>query len=498
MSNYKSYLLRQLGIKESQFKPSIVERNAFPGIDPDELEKGAEDEKEEHDMSAEKAELTARQHLGKPEQGHYYSGMDKAKNMGMLKEKDKMGSLMSPTAKSPQVLAISVRGSSSGGLPTSLSVSDTAIAPEGAGVDPKSKAALGGLELVTRQKPNSTIVDTTPQNDTINSADPIASEVPPTPADEHPSQVQQVDGEPAQALTGTSNSDDAPMGEKPEPEEFETDNDMRLQAALPQGIDIDVPRAEGEEESEDEEDEEKLSKPHMTQDDNKKEFGTPLDEVFARHKKLMAEKLGIGEEVLEEGKHKAGCQCGFCKNKGNIGKKKEEPKDEPEEIEESEEKDNDKENSSHVVKKQYYDSKTKKVKDVDWVTTKKEIKESKYSTAFEKMRGLAGISDTRILASNGIWENAIGDNAPPVNKFKMDAEKGGFVKVTEGGVATECKPCGCNKLNTEHPKKTPKFTSEQLVRIREKILQKGQQQPLTEQEVEISERIASALKVRHG
>lgn len=25
---------------------------------------------------------------------------------------------------------------------------------------------------------------------------------------------------------------------------------------------------------------------------------------------------------LNEGGHKAGCQCGFCKNKGSLGKKK--------------------------------------------------------------------------------------------------------------------------------------------------------------------------------
>ena len=27
---------------------------------------------------------------------------------------------------------------------------------------------------------------------------------------------------------------------------------------------------------------------------------------------------------LNEGGHKAGCQCGFCKNKGSFGKKKKE------------------------------------------------------------------------------------------------------------------------------------------------------------------------------
>lgn len=467
-----------------------MEKNYFPGIDPDELEMGANDEREEHGMPQDKAELTARQHLDKPNQGHYYSGMEKAKDKGMLKEKP-----MSPTAMSPQILGIAVRGSVTGGLPsggmpsmgpTSLTPSDTAIAPEGAGVDPKSKAALGGLELVSKQTPNSTVVDGTPQNQMISSAGPIADIVPPTPADEHPSQVQQVDGEPVQALTGTSADREAPMGEKPEPEKFEVDREDEEEYGA---IDIDVPKGEGEEQEGEEEDDMKLS------------------------------------NVLKEGKHKAGCQCGFCKNKGSFGKKKDKAKDKDEGEEKDEKADSKKEKSKKKpfgtgldevfarhkklmedklgLKEDFTDDELwkdlhpelpvdpyaandarerglagctpmgspahahKTVEPIlpDPYTGEKDKYAESYSPAFEKMRGLAGISKDRVLSSNGLWENK----------------------------TNECVPCGCDKPNTEHPKKTKKLTTEQLRKLQERFGKKGQ---LTEQEQAVSTMITSALKAR--
>ena len=44
-------------------------------------------------------------------------------------------------------------------------------------------------------------------------------------------------------------------------------------------------------------------------------------------------KAFFGRSSLVEGKHKEGCSCGFCRNKGSIGdwKKKNAPKEEPEE-----------------------------------------------------------------------------------------------------------------------------------------------------------------------
>lgn len=293
MSDYKSYLLRQLGIKESRYKPSVDD--PYKDIDPDELETGADEEAEEHGMSPEKAKQTAIDHLKEPQQGHYYTGVEKAKNMGMLKEKmPPFTSLLSPTAKSPAILAIGIRGTPGGIMPTSLAPSDTVSTPIESGVNVKSGAALGGLEPINTQRPNSLTFDTTPQNQTLNSSAPVADAVPSTPADEHPAQIQQVDGVPAQALAGSTNDAKAPMGEKPEPEKFEVgrkegEEDISLKGACLKGIDVDVPKEEGEEESDEEEEEEKL---HM----------------------------------VKEGKHKTGCQCGFCKNKGSFGKKKKEEK----------------------------------------------------------------------------------------------------------------------------------------------------------------------------
>ena len=37
----------------------------------------------------------------------------------------------------------------------------------------------------------------------------------------------------------------------------------------------------------------------------------------------------LGKPWKFEGGHKAGCACGFCRNKGRFGKKKDEPKKEP-------------------------------------------------------------------------------------------------------------------------------------------------------------------------
>ena len=85
MNAYKKYLISSMGLTEAQFIPSsLLEKDEFPGIDPDELEKGEEEEQGEHGMSREKARQTATDHLGAPKQGHYYTGVENAKQAGML------------------------------------------------------------------------------------------------------------------------------------------------------------------------------------------------------------------------------------------------------------------------------------------------------------------------------------------------------------------------------------------------------------------------------
>lgn len=215
MSEYKSFLLRQLGIRESQIKPSTVDRDAFPGIDPEELEAGTEDEKEEHGMSPDKAKQTAAQHLTAPKQAHYYSGMEKAKDAGMLKDASAMNSpMMSPTAIATPVIGIAVRGSVTGGLPS--------------GKEMKAPGKLGGYEPIPTATQNSQLVDKTPANPAINSSQPISngSEA---GGDTHPHQVQNNDGEAPQNVTGAST---------------DSDSALTLKSAMPQGMDIDVTEEE--------------------------------------------------------------------------------------------------------------------------------------------------------------------------------------------------------------------------------------------------------------
>lgn len=76
--------------------------------------------------------------------------------------------------------------------------------------------------------------------------------------------------------------------------------------------------------------------------------------------------------VNERG-HPAGCSCGFCKNKGSFGKKKEEP-----ETEEEPEKD-----ESVSVRQVPYVDKTGKEKKVPWVSVKKDKDKDKKDESTE-------------------------------------------------------------------------------------------------------------------
>ena len=407
MSNYKNYLLRQLGIKESQLPASIVERDSYPGIDPDELEQGTEDEKDEHGMPLDKAKQTAIQHLEEPDQKHYYSGMEKAKDKGMLKDMlsgitpPGAEQLTSPTAIPTPIIGVSVRGSSSGGLPSGVDQTAKDITPTN----------LGGYDKVPIETVNSRLIDNTPANSEINSTNTPINDNPKTIVEPHPHQIQNDHGEPPQAVTGAST---------------DSSDELTLKSAMPKGIDIDVSEQNTEEESGKEPVADE--NPEYTTPNKEGRFGTNLGEVFERNKKLMQDKLGI----VSEGKHKAGCTCGFCKNKGSFGKKKEE---EQKDVDESKipvnfKKDDEKGNVPIKSKKSKVDVDFKKDKEFPV-----KIKEEVYTAPFERMRGLANIGK-RKLSSNGLWEN-VGASEPFNTDWKMDKEKGGMVKVDEVNHTTD-------------------------------------------------------------
>jgi hypothetical protein len=265
-SNYKGYLLRQLGIKESMFPSSIVERDSFPGIDPDELEKGTEEERDEHGMPLKKAQQTAAQHLSEPDQKHYYSGLDIAKKHGDLKD----NIMLSPTAKSIPVIGVAVRGSSTGGLPSGAD-------QQGGNITPSN---LGGYTKIPTDNPNSKLIDKTPRNSTINSTAPIApaSLTDDENVPQHPHQVQNDPNQPPQAVTGAST---------------DSDDSLTLKSAAPKGVTIDVSERNAEEDNNNTE-EESVSKHQV-------DGSRPgMNETFTKHIQLMKEYIGKKEDFEME------------------------------------------------------------------------------------------------------------------------------------------------------------------------------------------------------
>lgn len=482
MKDYKKYLLRQLGLKESQFVPSpLREKDEYPGIDPDELEKGTEEEEGEHGMTLGKARKTAAQHLEEPGQAHYYSGLEKAKKAGMLKDQ----AMLSPTAIQTPVIGLAIRGSSTGGLPSGVDQGRQDISP----------SKVGGYDRVQPQDLNHHTFNKTPVNPEIKQSSPVNPDPTTGQGVTHPHQIQVTANEEPQSVTGAST---------------DSDDTLQLKSALPKGIDIDIAETGNEEKAEEEE---------IKTNDTTMIPSTSLSETFARHKKLMEASLGLkkcpcgcekgkcdcppdckckktgvcecatcgcgdptdthghgnpvdeanidkgvqdaisaamnksggnkekarqllvgaskavaakgsnftsqlyakaaaalgGEEAgpseLNEGKHKAGCQCGFCKNKGSFGKKKKEEKDEKDEGCKEEEEEG-KEEQEEVKKQQKLDE--------------------SYAAPFQRMRSLAGVGNM-ILTSNGLFENKNdpGASKPFNTNWKMDKEKAGFVKIDE-------------------------------------------------------------------
>lgn len=464
-SNYKKYQLSQLGIKESTLQRSIDPYSDI--IDPEELTTGAEEETKEHGLPPADAIKTAEDHLEEPGQKHYYSGVKNAKSLGMLNGR------ISPTAIATPVIGMAVRGSSTGGFPSGI---------DQTGIPSNTPTGrLGGYEPIPTSKDNSEVIDGTPSNSTINSSNPISNEGDPTQAEPHPHQIQQSKGGPPQDITGASTDSDATLtitqdssapedNELEEPNETEPPNDM-----------------DGEESLEDE-------------DKAKGGSNNPVD-------------------GLNEGKHKKGCQCGFCKNKGGFGKKDKK----------NENEDNDVEIAP-----------TDKAKDKKLIIDKDEKPkvEEKYSPAFERMRGLANLGSRR-LSSNGLWENTNrntdnddnGENKKPDNefdpggqgvdplnlhhyKFHAPAQRDTYTgkdpedmdenkkinKCKSCGPNCnckkigECKSCGCNKLNTTHDKKV---ATNKLNEIRRSLSEKAQAGRMNAKETQLYRLLQEVLQKRN-
>lgn len=458
MSNYKKYFLRQLGISESSIKPPGIDPS---DVDPKELEMGTEDEME-HTNDPKLAQTVALHHL--KHHGDFYS---KIKQAG-LGESPSHG--MSPTARSSQVIAMAVRGSSTGGLPSGA---DRTMSPpqiDGVDVNRFTKGQLGGYEPIPTDKNNSELIDKTPANPQINSSSPKVDS-PQTQMDPHPFQVQTSQGEKPQAVTGAST---------------DGDDTLKLKMAVPDGVDVDV--SEGEDEDNhsnnpefqekdkeqfrkdrsaspegdavrdelgihegwstptDEEDKDPKAKIYRRMqalklmmkpfgpddprrakiqaqlqalhqkldaatyptnectdcgcdcdcDCDEKSSEDKVNETFARHKELLKKKL-------DEGKHKDGCQCGFCKNKGSFGKKKKTEEEEKPEVAPT----NDKDGKKLIVDKD---------KDKN-----KKLNES-YTAPFSRMLGLANLGQKRLL-SNGLWSEPIVERSD-LPAFKVTYEDG--------------------------------------------------------------------------
>ncbi len=468
-SDYKKYLVRQMGLKEAQFVP-FVREDEHPDIDPDELRKGTGEERREHGMSPKKARKTATDHLEEPNQGHYYSGVEKAKKAGMLKDQ----TMLSPTAKAPQILAIGIRGSSTGGLPSGADQTPD-LAPH----------KLGGYDRVAPEDLNTTLVDKTPANPEIKQeTNPINQNPATGQGVTHPHQIQVTAGEEPQSTTGAST---------------DSDPTLKLKSAMPKGIDIDITEKEEE--------------PHH-EEENPMIPVTSLSETFERHKKLAMEIVKRHQQVHEC----ATCGCGDPHDKH--------------EVKETSDEDPNKKTYGHLFRLKKMLAKTpegpkkdqlkaeyeKKMKELKEGTEKKartcyhckqphpcacdkkdeedaklqrdnpeayrkkfgmkvdkrsDLNES-YTAPFQRMRAMAGLGPV-ILGKDGQWvDTTITEAHPPgashpfVTHWKMDKEKAGYVKVDE------------NKLNA----------------VKAQLEKKSKRGTLSDKELLLTKRIAEVLQKR--
>lgn len=387
MSDYKKYFIRQLGIGES-LKPAGIQPSE---VDPEELEMGVDDEKD-HTSDPNTAKTIALQHLkNKPD---YYSrikkaGLEEDDHIDVRSEPSRM---LSPSAVATPVIAMAVRGSSTGGLPSGADREMSLPQTDGVDVSKLSPSQLGGYEPIPTSRDNSKLINKTPNNPQINSSK-LKTDSPDTQIDPHPFQFQKTQGEPPQDITGAST---------------DSDDSLTLKMAMPKGVDVDLQEDGSDEDNQ--RDNPEFQKKNTEQfrkdrsespegDEVRKSLG--MNETFARHLKLMNESINEvnyttdkdGKSVIAIGApgskiRKAietgdGC-CDDCK-KGLPCKCDKKP---PEKVEE------------------------------------------KYSAPFSKMRGLANLGERRV-SKNGLWESSHKPGENFVTHWKMDKEKAGVVKLDE-------------------------------------------------------------------
>lgn len=375
MSDYKRYFIRQMGLDESLKSAGIQPSN----VDPKELEMGVEDEKD-HTSDPNTAKTIALQHLAK--KPDYYSRMKKAG----LEEDDHIdvrpepSRMLSPSAVATPVIAMAVRGSSTGGLPSGADREMSLPQTDGVDVSKLSPSQLGGYEPIATAKDNSKLIGKTPNNPQINSST-LKVDSPDTQLDPHPFQFQKAQGEPPQDVTGAST---------------DSDDSLTLKMTMPKGIDVDIQEddeKDGYDEYEHGSDEEnhrdnpefqrksaevfrKSRSASPVGDEIRKSMG--INETFARHLKLMNET--IKARNLAECDCGPDCDCDGCKAHNK--------------------------------------------------TTKPEKVEEKYSAPFAKMRGLANLGERRV-SKNGLWESSHKPGENFTTHWKMDKEKAGMVKIDE-------------------------------------------------------------------
>ena len=169
MTDYKKYFLRQMGLKEAQFVPFMRE-DEHPDIDPE----------------------------------------------------AQMQPKVSPTAIRTPIIAVGIRGSVTGGLPSGADQNQPDLAP----------TKLGGYDRVEPEDLNTKLVNKTPTNAEIGQETNPINQTPSTGQGvTHPHQIQVTAGEEPQAMTGAST---------------DSDPTLKLKSGVPKGIDIDLTEKEDE------------------------------------------------------------------------------------------------------------------------------------------------------------------------------------------------------------------------------------------------------------